>query len=165
MSVAFRRESDEEHKEPRFEIPLPPGPNIVTARGLEAIRTRVEALEAEVAAGPIEERLDPAKRELRYWRTRLATASLAPVPEGEEAAFGSRVRFRQSGEEREIVIVGHDEADPAAGRIAFTAPLARALIGAEPGDLVDFAGEAEAIEILGVSAAPDSREEEPDVHR
>ena len=27
MSVAFRRESDEEHKEPKFEIPLPSGPN------------------------------------------------------------------------------------------------------------------------------------------
>ena len=27
MSVAFRRESDEEHLEPIFEIPLPPGPN------------------------------------------------------------------------------------------------------------------------------------------
>ena len=153
MSVAFRRESDEEHKEPRFEIPLPPGPNLVTARGLAAIEAQVEALEAEVAAGPDEERLEPAKRELRYWRTRLATATVAPVPEGDEAAFGSRVRFRHGGEERTVDIVGHDEADPAAGRIAFTAPLARALIGAGAGDLVDFGGEAEAVEIVDVSAA------------
>ena len=34
MSVAFRRESDEEHKEPKFEIPIPVGPNLVTAAGL-----------------------------------------------------------------------------------------------------------------------------------
>ena len=153
MSVAFRRESDEEHKEPRFEIPLPPGPNVVTARGLEAIRAQVEALEAEVAAAPEETRAEQAKRELRYWRTRLATASVAPVPTGDEVAFGSRVRFRHGGEERTIDIVGHDEADPAAGRIAFTAPLARAMIGAGAGDLVDFAGEAEAVEIVDVSAA------------
>ena len=33
MSVAFRRESDEEHLEPKFEIPIPVGPNLVTARG------------------------------------------------------------------------------------------------------------------------------------
>ena len=26
MSVAFRRDSDEEHREPKFEIPLPAGP-------------------------------------------------------------------------------------------------------------------------------------------
>ena len=45
MSVAFRRESDEEHLEPRFEIPIPPGPNLVTARGLEQITARVAALE------------------------------------------------------------------------------------------------------------------------
>ena len=38
--------------------------------------------------------------------------------------------FRLGGAERRIEIVGHDEADPDAGRIAFTAPLARALIGA-----------------------------------
>ena len=33
MSVAFRRESDEEHKEPRFELPIPAGPNLVTEDG------------------------------------------------------------------------------------------------------------------------------------
>jgi hypothetical protein len=26
MSVAFRRESDDEHMEPKFELPIPPGP-------------------------------------------------------------------------------------------------------------------------------------------
>ena len=29
MSVAFRRDSDEEHKEPRFELPIPVGPNLL----------------------------------------------------------------------------------------------------------------------------------------
>ena len=37
MSVAFRRDGDEEHLEPKFEIPIPPGPNLVTARGLALI--------------------------------------------------------------------------------------------------------------------------------
>ena len=152
MSVAFRRESDEEHKEPRFEIPLPTGPNLVTRRGLELIAARVAELEAEVTAVPGEARLEEAKRDLRYWRTRLATAVLAPRPPEDEAAFGSRVTFRLGGETRTLDIVGDDEADPASGRIAFSAPLARALIGAGPGDFADFAGEADAIEIL--SAAP-----------
>jgi len=49
MSVAFRRESDEEHKEPRFELPIPPGPNLVTAAGLVLAETKVAALKDAVA--------------------------------------------------------------------------------------------------------------------
>ena len=41
MSVAFRRESDEEHLEPKFELPIPPGPNFVTPGGLAQIEGRV----------------------------------------------------------------------------------------------------------------------------
>lgn len=152
MSVAFRRESDEEHKEPRFELPIPVGPNLVTAAGLAQAEARVAALTAEIAAGPDEARLAEAERALRYWRTRLATAELAPPPPADEAGFGSRVAFRLNGQERTIDIVGDDEADPAAGRIAFSAPLARALIGAGPGDFSDFGGRADAIEIVAVEA-------------
>jgi transcription elongation GreA/GreB family factor len=152
MSVAFRRESDEEHKEPRFELPIPLGPNLVTAAGLAQAQGRVAALEAQAAAETDEARLAEAQRSLRYWRTRLATAELAPPPPEGEAAFGSRVSFRLNGAERIVEIVGDDEADPAAGRIAFSAPLARALIGAGPGDFSDFGGEADAIEIVAVAA-------------
>jgi transcription elongation GreA/GreB family factor len=155
LSVAFRRESDEEHKEPRFELPIPVGPNLVTARGLTQIEARVARLEAFVAAERDDDaRLEEAKRELRYWRTRQATAQLAPPPPPDEAAFGSRVGFRHNGAVRSIDIVGDDEADPAAGRIAFSAPLARALIGACAGDLVDFAGRAEALEVVEVEPIP-----------
>lgn len=152
MSVAFRRESDEEHKEPRFELPIPLGPNLVTAAGLAQAGARVAALEAEVAAERDEARLAEAQRSLRYWRTRLATAERAPPPPEGEAAFGSRVTFRLNGATRSVDIVGDDEADPAAGRIAFSAPLARALIGAGPGDFSDFGGQADAIEIVAVEA-------------
>jgi transcription elongation GreA/GreB family factor len=152
MSVAFRRESDEEHKEPRFELPIPPGPNLVTAAGLKQAEAKVAALKDAVAGEADEGRLAELQRELRYWNTRLATAELAPPPPADEVAFGSRVTFRQNGRERIVDIVGDDEADPAAGRIAFSAPLARALIGAGPGDYSDFAGQADAIEIVSVEA-------------
>ncbi len=46
------------------------------------------------------------------------------------------MRYLDGGREQQVVIVGHDEADPAAGRIAFAAPLARALAGAAEGDMV-----------------------------
>jgi len=134
MSVAFRRESDEEHKEPRFELPIPVGPNLVTAAGLKQAEAKVDALKALISAGLGEAALAEAQRDLRYWSTRLATAEVAPPPPEDEAAFGSRVTFRQNGKERIVELVGDDEADPAAGRIAFSAPLARALIGAKIGD-------------------------------
>jgi transcription elongation GreA/GreB family factor len=151
VSVAFRRESDEEHKEPRFELPIPVGPNLVTAAGLALAEARVAQLAALVAAEADETRLEEAKRALRYWRTRLATAQLAPPPAADEVSFGCRVAFRQKGAVRRIDIVGDDEADPAAGRIAFSAPLARALMGAGVGDLVDFAGRPEALEVLEIA--------------
>ena len=151
MSVAFRRDSDEEHKEPRFELPIPVGPNLVTANGLAQIEARVAELEALVAAETDEAGLAEAKRALRYWHTRQATAQLAPPPPAGEVGFGCRVAFRRDGAMRRIDIVGDDEADPAAGRIAFSAPLARALTGACVGDLVDFAGRAEALEVVEIA--------------
>ena len=43
-----------------------------------------------------------------------------------------------SPQPRRIDIVGVDEADASSGRIAFVAPLARALLGKRPGDVVTF---------------------------
>lgn len=156
MSVAFRRESDEEHLEPRFERPIPPGPNLVTLRGLAMIDARIRQCEALIADGGDETRLAELNRDLRYWRARKASARPTAAPQSDEAGFGSRVGYRQNGGPMvSIDIVGHDEADPSAGSVAFSAPLARALIGAAPGDRADFAGRADAIEILSVNAIPD----------
>ncbi len=160
MSVAFRRDGDEEHLEPKFELPIPPGPNLVTARGLALIDAQVSALEARLAAlaaEPAEETAIAAcKRDLRYWQTRQVTAELAQVPSGAVAEIGTTVTFRLNGKPRVLAIVGHDEADPAAGRIAFSAPLARALMGAGAGDLLDYAGRDEAIEVLGIAVTEEA---------
>lgn len=154
MSVAFRRESDDEHKEPRFELPLPPGPNLVTRRGLRLIEARVAELKAAIADAE-GDAAEPLRRELRYWSTRMATATIAPPPPEGEAGIGSRVRIRLNGTSRRIDIVGADEADPASDRIGFAAPLARALIGGAADERIDFNGDSEAIEILAVDAIPD----------
>lgn len=157
MSVAFRRESDEEHKEPKFELPLPPGPNLVTVHGLAAIEAKVAALEAVDAAALAEDDRAQHGRELRYWRTRQATAQLVPPPPEDEVAFGSRVTFRLNGQRKRIDIVGDDEAEPHEGRIAFSAPLARAMMGGYVGETVDFGGKADAIEILSTEGIPAAR--------
>ena len=149
MSVAFRRESDEEHLEPKFELPIPPGPNLVTTRGLALIEARIADLETAAAAASTEQ-LPAIQRDLRYWRTRLATAQLASDASGEIVAFGTTVTIRQDGKTRTIAIVGHDESEPAAGRIAFTAPLAVALIGGEVDEEIDAPGPGGAITIVAI---------------
>lgn len=149
MSVAFRRESDEQHLEPKFELPLPPGPNLVTARGRALIDDRIAALEA-AQAGATDETSPAIARDLRYWKTRRATALVTGTPDDGSIGFGSTVEIVLAGKRRVIVIVGDDEADPPAGRIAFSAPLARALIGAEIGDVLAFNGRDDAIVVEAV---------------
>lgn len=149
MSVAFRRDSDEEHLEPKFERPIAPGPNLVTPRGLALIGAEVSALEAALVDASEQDRA-ALLRELRYWHTRQTTADVVPAPAAGTVGIGSRVTIRLAGSERVVEIVGGDEADPAEGRIGFHAPLARALIGAEAGETVEFGGKADAIEIVAV---------------
>jgi transcription elongation GreA/GreB family factor len=150
MSVAFRRESDEEHKEPRFELPVPPGPNLVTQRGYELIKSRTEALEAAVTSASSDEQRSELQRDLRYWRTRLATALIAPVPKGDAVAFGTRICIEQGGGLRTFTIVGHDEADPTSGLIAFASPLAQALMGAEAGEEISPPGSAQHVQVISI---------------
>jgi transcription elongation GreA/GreB family factor len=153
MSVAFRREGDEEHKEPTFELPIPPGPNLVTVRGKALIDAKVTELETGVATCADEESAAPLRRELRYWHTRQVTAEIAPTPPDGEVGIGSHVTFTLNGAERAVTIVGGDEADPAAGLIGFQAPLARALLGGSVGEQLPFGGREDAIEVLTVEPA------------
>ena len=152
MSVAFRRDSDEEHLEPKFELPIPLGPNLVTARGLALIDGCVADLESRIEASTDEAEIAKLKRDLRYWQTRQITAQVAPAPAGNHIEFGSRVSITLNGKPRIFQIVGDDEADPAAGLISFTAPLSRAMLGAEAGEVLPFGEMADAIEILEIGA-------------
>jgi transcription elongation GreA/GreB family factor len=138
MSVAFRRDSDEEHLEPKFELPIPAGPNLVTPRGLMLIEARVLELETRLASSLTEDERKTVMRDARYWRARKASAQLVPVPSDDKVAIGTQVTFERDGQSRTIQIVGHDESDPARACISFTAPLVRNMLGAEVGDEVDL---------------------------
>ncbi|HEY2731381.1 MAG TPA: GreA/GreB family elongation factor [Polyangia bacterium] len=85
---------------------------------------------------------------------RIATAALAPPPsDRDEVRFGATVQVRGAdGKARTISIVGVDEAGPAAGLVAFVAPLARALLGHRRGEVVTVRapGGEEGLEILSV---------------
>lgn len=150
MSVAFRRDCDEEHLEPKFELPIPAGPNLVTARGLALIEQRVGELEAALTAAGDEAAVAAIKRDLRYWQTRQITAEIAPIPVGDKVEFGVEARILLNGKPRTFRIVGDDEADPATGMISFKAPLCQAMLGAEVGEKLAFANVVEAIHIVGI---------------
>jgi transcription elongation GreA/GreB family factor len=155
MSVAFRRDGDEEHLEPKFEIPIPPGPNLVTRRGLALNQARVAELEELLPSLTDQGAITAARRDLRYWRTRLAMAQLVERPDGSRVAFGCRVTLEMNGHNRTITIVGDDEAQPASGLLAFSAPLCRAIMDAEVGERVAFAGKDEAVEIRAIDMLAD----------
>jgi transcription elongation factor GreA len=60
------------------------------------------------------------------------------LPE-ERVTFGKRIRIKEvnTGAERICTILGEGETDPEKGVIAYTSPLARALIGKNLGDVAD----------------------------
>ena len=159
MSRAFVREDDGSRPEALPELQVSAAPNLVTARGLRHIGAMIDELNARLAAGPDAEHAARLRRDLRYWNLRHATARLVtPSPDDPAAQFGARVVYRApEGETKTVVITGEDEADPAAGRLAYTAPVARALIGTAPGGSVTVQlGPREVeLEVLRVEIPPD----------
>ena len=162
MSRAFVKEDDTAPPEQPLERPVGSAPNLVTPRGARLIDEEIAGLEQAIAGEPDEKKTAPMRRDLRYWLARRASAQLrAPDPDPDSAGFGTRVRIRRGRVESEILIVGEDEADPDAGRIAWTSPLAQALEEGEPGDVVELAagGRTVPVEILSVAAGEGDQRE------
>ena len=163
MSRAFVKE-DGPDNEPLPDLPVSPHPNYVTPRGLKALRDRLATLQAELARLKARaERLDKlpekaAERDIRYVEARLRSAILVDPADqpGGEVAFGARVTVAdEDGADAVYEITGEDEADASLGRIAPQSPLARALLGARVGDVVEWkrpAGRVE-LEILAIAYA------------
>ena len=154
MSRAFVKESDEGQALAELpDRPLSPHPNFVTAAGLAQIDAEIARLQKAHEAAKPDDRAGRASiaRDLRYWRARRGTAQLMPPPaDAGKVQFGSTVSIRRAdGRLQTFRIVGEDEADPGRGRLSYVAPLGRALIGKQAGDVVKL-GEGE-IEIIGIA--------------
>jgi transcription elongation GreA/GreB family factor len=162
MSRAFVKENDATAGAvPLPDRPISPLRNLVTRRGLQLIERKLTQFQAELAdTAADDEARDRASRELRYWTARRGSAEVSePGPEAESVVFGTAVSVRrEDGTTTTFRIVGEDEGDPAAGRIAWTAPVARALLGAEPGEIRELP--TGAVEILAIAAAPEPLEPE-----
>ena len=79
---------------------------------------------------------DPRERE-RLQHSLDAAVVVEPPEDRSVVAFGATVVVSDSSRKQQTyTLVGEDEADVKAGKIGFTSPLAKALIGARAGDHV-----------------------------
>jgi len=153
MSRAFVKESDDAEADLLPELVVSPHRNFVTPAGLALIEATVERLQAALSeARAVDDRTAVARvqRDLRYWTDRRRTAEVVPPPgENDVVRFGSTVLLEHGdGTRARYQVVGEDEADPAAGKVSYVSPIARALLGAAAGDVVALVnGEAEILEI------------------
>jgi transcription elongation GreA/GreB family factor len=153
MSRAFVKEDDAAPEPPRPERPISAAPNRVTRRGAELIRRKVDELKDALAREPGDDAAT-IRRDLRYWQARQASMQvITPDAAPQIVGFGCRVTMQRGSATVTITIVGEDEADPSASTIAWTAPLAQALEGAEVNDVVelDAGGRRETIKVVSIS--------------
>lgn len=159
MSRAFVKDDDQSGGAVELsDRPISTGPNLVTPRGLREIERKVDEHRLELSEANAAGRSEAAARagrELRYWSARHATAQLVEPPaDAGTVMFGVAVTGRrENGGVLRLRLVGEDEADPARGRIAWTAPVARALMGGELGEVRDLPSGA--LEIVAIDPAPE----------
>jgi transcription elongation GreA/GreB family factor len=76
-------------------------------------------------------------RDLRYWEIRKGSAEVVTPARDGRVAFGSTVTIARKGRQQTFRIVGVDEADASNGMISHRSPMAQAILGARPGDIVE----------------------------
>jgi transcription elongation factor GreB len=167
MSRGFVKEDDQE--EAPFIPPraaLPDGvPNHVTPRGLQLLldeRTELENLRAQATGSDQDRRHAQAEADgrLALLSERIASARVQEPPKkpGKVVRFGCTVTYehqtgRFNGQQFSFTLVGVDEAKISEGLIAFTAPLARALMGRRIGQVATLVlgKEVQKLKVVGIT--------------
>jgi transcription elongation factor GreB len=179
MSKAFTKETDQDEEEPETpEQRIPAGTkNYITPAGYERLRSEllqlvdyerpevVRVVSWAASNGDRSEnadyiygkrRLREIDRRIRFLTKRMDSAELvdpAQQTRKDQVFFGATVVYAMSsGKERKVTILGIDEADPANGKISWIAPVARALLKAAKGQVVQLRTPAgvEELEILEI---------------
>jgi len=146
MSRAFVKETAESAPPP--ERMVDEGPNLVTPEGLAQIEAHIARLEASMKTETNVLLRETLARDLRYWETRKASAEVVTPSSDDTVAFGSTVTIERKGRQQTFRIVGVDEADASNGLISHRSPMAQAILGAKPGDIVEAAEPVGEIDIL-----------------
>lgn len=109
---------------------------IAEARAHGDLKENAEYHAAKDQQGFIEARIKDLEGKLSHKQVIDVTA----VDAKGKIIFGSTVELidEDTGDEIEYQIVGEDEADIKSGRISYTSPIARALIGKNEGDVISF---------------------------
>jgi transcription elongation factor GreA len=115
-------------------------PNVVKAiaeaRAHGDLRENAEYHAAKEQQGFIEARIKDIEGKLSHKQV----IDVSAVDARGKVIFGSTVVILDENTDKEITytIVGEDEADIKQGMISFTSPIARALIGKDEGDAIEF---------------------------
>lgn len=191
MSKAFTKETDGDDEELVL-APIPPGgKNYITPQGYARLRGEllelidverpkmVEVVHWAASNGDRSEngdylygkkRLREIDRRIRFLTKRLEIAEVVdPALHAgrDQIFFGATVTYLEDGEtEREVTILGIDEADSAQGQISWISPVARALLKARVGDEVQLPtpGGLRALEIVAVRYPPKEERPDPDAY-
>ena len=144
MSRGFVKEDDLEHA--GTDVPersISTQPNYVTVKGYAQLEKQANALElqrktlsAKKEDQQVQQQLAIVNRDLRYVAARLESAQVVkptvtkPDVAASQVLFGATVTVEdEAGDSHSYEIVGEDEADIKVGKISWTSPLAKALIG------------------------------------
>jgi transcription elongation factor GreB len=164
MSKAFVKETDDEPDLPDDAPQLPSGlKNYMTPDGHRQMQEELRRLLREDRPKTVEvvawaagngdrsengdylygkKRLREIDRRIRFLSKRLETALVvdpAAQKNREQVFFGATVTYaNDAGAEKTVMIVGIDEADLDQGRVSWISPVARALLKAQEGDLVEL---------------------------
>jgi transcription elongation GreA/GreB family factor len=76
-------------------------------------------------------------RDLRYWEIRKVSAEVVQPSTDDTVSFGSTVTIQRKDRTQTFRIVGVDEADASNGMISYRSPVAQAVLGARPGDIIE----------------------------
>ena len=167
MSKAFTKESDapevEDDLEDAADVKLPAGAkNYITPAGLRRLQDELRQLKTVERPKVVEivswaagngdrsengdylygkKRLREIDRRIRFLLKRLEIAE--PVDprlqkNRDQVFFGATVTYDHNGQERTVRIVGIDEARLEQGEVSWIAPVARALMKARAGDIVEL---------------------------
>jgi transcription elongation factor GreB len=188
MSKAFTKESDGEEDDDGLEPlnALPPGTkNYMTRKGFERLKAEfhellyverpkvVEIVSWAAGNGDRSEngdyiygkkRLREIDYRVRYLTKRLESAEVVDSDKQrhlKQVFFGATVTFAEpAGEQRTVTIVGVDEADIEKDRISWISPVARALMKAREGDIVEVRTPAgkEALEVMHICYGDEEHE-------
>lgn len=178
MSKAFTKATDEADDDDVQLPPLPPGgKNYMTPSGYANLRNEllrlidverpkvVEIVHWAASNGDRSEngdylygkkRLREIDRKIRFLTKRLEIAEVCDPSVhygGDQIFFGARVAYADGdGHERVVTITGIDEADSLCGQVSWVSPIARTLLKARTGDVLQLLvpGGVQEIEVLSV---------------